>query len=275
MEVDGVAVVVGTETILKSDVVREMQRANVANPAPDEFVRRMIDRHLILRAAQEAKVTMQDWIVDNRIREIIDQGFGGDRNKLMAMLSERKISYPEWRARMKEDLIVSAMRWNVVDKNVTARPMDMQKEYTAHPERYRVGTKVSVSVILLKPEDSAKRDEVSLALKTKSFAEVAKRYSADSRAAEGGQWKMIDPKDVFKPEICDAIAELPKSALSRWIELDGWSFLLRKDAEFPGEQKTFEEAYDEVEAAVKENEAKRLYDEWIQRLREETYIKVY
>ena len=38
---------------------------------------------------------------------------------------------------------------------------------------------------------------------------------------------------------------------------------------------SFEEAYDKVEAAVKDADAKRLYDAWIERLKAETYIKVF
>lgn len=275
VEIDGVAATVGTETILKSDVLQEMRRLRASANSFDEIRSQLIDRKLILRAAADAKVTMQDWVVENRIREIITRAFGGDRNQLMAMLSQQKVSYPEWRARIREDLIVAAMRWNVVEKNVTARPWEMQKEFAAHPGRYALGTTVTVSVILLKPEDAAKRDEVSAALRKEDFAAIARRYSADSHASDGGVWKDVVAKDVFKPEVCAEIEKMPRGTFSRWVELDGWSFLIRKDAEKIGKLRTFEEAYEDVEAVVKENEAKAAYDAWMERLREETYIKVF
>ena len=68
---------------------------------------------------------------------------------------------------------------------------------------------------------------------------------------------------------------MPKATISHWIEIDGWSFLLRKDAETTGKALSFDEAYDDIEAAVKEDEARRLYTAWVERLRAETYIKVY
>jgi len=275
MEVDGVAARVGTETILKSDVATEMRRLNAP---PEDFVRVrnvMIDRKLILKAAEEAKMTMQDWVVESRIRDIIERAFGGDRNKLMEALSKQRVSYPEWHARMKEDMVVSAMRWNVIDKNVTASPAAMRREFNEHPERYASKAKVTVTVILLKPEDAAKRDEVSAAVRTNDLSEIAKKYSADSRAAEGGVWRDIVPEDVFKPEICEEIAKMPRGTLSHWIEIDGWSFLIRKDGEEPARTPTFAEAYDSIEANVKEAEAERAFNAWIERLRSETYIKVY
>ena len=68
---------------------------------------------------------------------------------------------------------------------------------------------------------------------------------------------------------------MPKGTVSHWIEIDGWSFLLRKDAETTGKALSFDEAYDAIEAAVKEEESRRLYSEWLERLKAETYIKVF
>ena len=274
-EVDGIAARVGTDTILKSDVLIEMHRLRAPEADYAKVRNEMIDRKLILKAAGAAKMTMQEWVVENRIREIVDRAFDGDRNKLMDTLARQKVSYPEWHARMKEDMIVSAMRWNVIDKNASASPAAMRKEFAEHPERYRSGANVTVSVILLKPEDMGRRDDVAAMIRTNDFAAAAKAFSSDSQAAEGGVWKNIVPSEVFKPEICEEISKMPRGKMSHWIELDGWSFLIRKEAEDAGKAQTFLEAYDEIEANVKEAESKAAYDAWLERLRAETYIKVY
>ena len=275
VEVNGIAATVDTQTILRSDVLHEMRRINVDDSHYEEVRNALIERKLIVKAANESKMTMQEWVVDNRVREIIDKGFDGDRNKLVAMLSQQKIPYPEWRQRIKDDMIVSAMRWNIVDKNVTASPAEMQAEFKAHPERYQAAGKVTVSVILLKPEDAAKREMIKEALKERSFAELAKEHSADTHAGEGGIWKDVVPEDVFKPEICAEIAKMPKGTMSDWIEIGGWSFLLRKDAATDSHAKSFVEAYDDVEDNVKRENSQKLFAEWMERLKSESYIKIY
>jgi parvulin-like peptidyl-prolyl isomerase len=274
-EVDGIAARVGTETILKSDVFLEMGRLRAPKSDYAKVRNEMIDRKLILRAAGAAKMTMQDWVVESRIREIVEKAFDGDRNKLMDTLARQKVSYPEWHARMKEDMVVSAMRWSVIEKNAAATPSAMRKEFAENPDRYRVGANVTVSVILLKPEDMSKRDDVAAMIRTNDFAAAAKAFSADSQASEGGVWKNVVPSEVFKPEVCEEISKMPRGTMSHWIELDGWSFLVRKDAEDRGRLPTFLEAYDEIEANVKEAASKAAYDAWLERLRSETYIKVY
>ena len=265
VEIDGVAATVGTESILRSEVLNELARMGAPDGrAYQDVLEEMINRKLILKAARESKMTMQEWVVENRVREIVKKSFGGDRNKLIEALGKQKVSYPEWYAKTKDDLVIGAMRWNVVDKNAVASPAAMRAEYETHKSRYVKDHRVSVTVILLKPEEVARRDEISKALKEKTFEDLG-----------GKKYENVKPEDLFKPEVCAEIEKMPKGTISHWIEIDGWSFLLRKDAETTGKALSFDEAYDGIEAAVKEEEARRLYTAWIERLRAETYVKVY
>jgi parvulin-like peptidyl-prolyl isomerase len=274
-EVDGVAAKVNDSVILKSEVVSEMRRAGVGPDRYAEILNEMIERRLVVAAAQEAKMTMQEWVVDNRVREIIDRAFGGDRNRLMDALAKQKVAYPEWRKRLRDDLVVSAMRWQTIDKNVVASPAVMREEYAKNPARYRTQAKTTVSVILLKPEEAAKRAVVSEALRKEPFADVARRYSSDARAAQGGVWKDVVPAEVFRPEVCEELAKMPRGTISHWIDLDGWSFLLRKDEESPARALSFAEAYEAVEASVRERQAAQMYAAWLTRLKAAAYIKVF
>lgn len=275
VEVDGIAARVGSSVILKSAVLGEMRRAGVGEEKYAEVRGEMIERELILKAAARAKLQMQDWVVENRVREIVSRMFGGDANRFKAALARDRVTFPEWRQRVKDDMVVSAMRWQTVDKTVSANPADMRREYESHPERYMTGNRVTVSAILIGPGDADKKPEIEEALKTEPFAEVAKKYSSDARAKDGGQWKDIKPEDEFRPEVCAEIAKMKKGETSKWIELDGWNFLVRKDDEKAGSKMTFEEAYDAVAFNVRKAEADRRYREWIDRLKAETYIKIY
>ena len=267
VEVDGIAAKVGSETILKSDVAMEMMRRGLRDSSRyGDVLEDMIERKLIVKAAKDAKMVVPEWIVENRVREIIQKSFDGDRNKLVEMLGQQRTSYPEWHARLKEDVVVSAMRWNSINKNVTASPAEMKKAYDEHRGNYASNSCVSVSVILLKPEERVRRDEISSALKEKkkTFEELGATKYAN-----------VKPEDAFQPAVCAAIEKLAVNEVSDWVELDGWSFLLRKDAEQKGKQLTFAEAFDAIEADVKEEKAKKLFLDWIARLKEETFVKIY
>ncbi len=276
VEVDGITATVGDTSILRSDVLSAMRRRGETDESRyDAYRTELIERTLILKAAEEAKVSMQDWVVKDRIRSIIENSFGGDRNKLVATLAKERVSMTDWERQIKEDLIVNAMRWNSVYKNVRVSPAEMKAEFEAHPERYQANPKVTVSVILLRPDDVGRREEVAEFLSTNSFAAAAAKYSADTHAKDGGVWKDVVPSEVFKPAVCDEIAKMPKGTISNWVDIDGWSFLLRKDDETVSTAQSFADAYDAIADHVREANAARLTQEWIERLKANAYIRVY
>jgi len=274
-EVDAIAAKVNSDVILKSDVISEMRHSRTSSDNYVEVRNEMIERKLILKAALESKMTIQDWVIESRVREIIQRAFDGDRNRLMETLAREKVPYTEWYQRLKDDMTVSAMRWQIVEKNCVPSPAALREEYKNHPERYAEERKVTVSVVLLRPEDIAKRKDVEEALKEQPFADVARLYSSDAHAGEGGLWKDVNPDEVFRKEVCEEIGKMPKGTLSHWIDLDGWSFLIRKDDEKLAHPKTFGEAFAEIETNVKDEMAERLYREWLDRLKAEAYIKIY
>ena len=275
VDIDGIAATVGSESILKSEVAGEMRRSEGSGESYETVLNRLIDRKLILKAAAASKMTMQEWVVDNRIREITDRALGGDRNRLLAELAREKLPYTEFRKRIKDDLIVGAMRWNVVDKNVTASPAAMRAEYEANREKYAAVARASVRVILLRPTELELREIVDAELATNDFAAVAKRFSADPHAADGGLWKNVDPGESFQPAVVEALAKTPVGRLTPWIDLGGWSCLVRKEDETASGERTFAEAYEDVADAVKEKRAAELYREWTDRLKAATFVKIY
>lgn len=257
-EIDGIVATVNNESILMSEVVGEMARMGRGDQqAAAEIVNELINRKLILKASRDQKMTMQEWVIENRVREIIKKLFDGDRNRLMDQLARDRVSYPEWYARIKEDMIISAMRYQIIDKNVAATPKALREEFEGNREKYSEKSgRVSVSIILLDPDEAEEKEQAT-------FEEYADTYTN------------VRPEEVFLPEVCETIAALKVGETSDWAEFKGYNFKVRKDGEEPGRAKTFEEAYEEVEAAVKAKVAGQMYADWIARLRKEAYIKIH
>lgn len=290
--VDGIAAKVNGDVITVGDVMLELRRSpyraelaatggskEAFREAYRKTLENLIDRKLILKAAAQKKMDMQAWVVDNREREIVNDFFDGDRNNLLEALGEMHQTYAEWRATIREDLMVAAMRWQMVDRNVSPKPSEIRAEYDNNRSAYTLPGKTTVSVILLKPWDGEGDDprpaEIIAELDEGApFADLAKLYSSDSHASEGGVWKDVDPQEVFRPEIVEALAKLGEGEHSPVIDLDGWGFIVRKDSEVGTNVRSFEEAYNDVVAAVRKNLSEKAYAEWIRRLRADAFIKV-
>lgn len=294
---DGLAAKVNDNVIMVGDVMTEIQRSprlrghfTTGRPEDaaklyDETLEMLIDRKLILQAAAEKKMTMQEWVVDNRVREIVKNAFGGDMNKLTEELAKSRVDITDWRNSIRDDMIIQAMRYQMVEKNLQATPAVMQKEYKEHRARYASEYKATVSVILLKPPRADDKDTPSVTTrgeeilarleKGEDFADLARRYSTDSHAKDGGLWKDVNPQEAFRPEIADTIAKLKVGEFSPIVNLDGWGFIVRKDAETIGKQLSFSEAYDEIARNVKNEAGKAEYAAWMKRLRAQAYVVKY
>ena len=292
---DGLAAKVNDAVITVDDVgtaLGDLKRGGKLPEAGANFktvysntVEFLIERRLILQLAAERKVTFPEWAVDARIREIVKEKFDDDMNKLNAMLATIKTPLTEWRNMIRDDMIVTAMRQQFVEKYVTATPADMAREYRENKALYRRKAKATVSVILLKPAPAGNKKAPSVSTRSEeifarlekgaAFADLARQFSADSHAKDGGVWKDVNPQEAFRPEIAQAIAKLKVGQTSKLVNLDGWGFIVRKDAETGAQELSFAEAYDEIERNVKMRLGKEVYREWIQRLRDAAFIKIY
>jgi len=137
-------------------------------------------------------------------------------------------------------------------------------------------------IILDPPEQAgdesveARAAKIAEALKAgTSFASLAKTYSRDAKASEGGSWGKVNPSDVFRREIVEALGKLNPGETSPVVVLDGYGYIVRKDEQQDARPLTFEEAAPYVESHLRMRQAEKLYKEWTDRLRAESYIKVF
>ncbi len=292
---DGVAAYVNSEMITIAEVMMEVRRspwaADVSEAQRERRLREMysatlnalIDRKLILAYVKKSKLALQSWAVDNRVREIVAQNFGGDHTKLHQLLADRQITFEEWKQNLEEDLLVSAARFQNVESRVSPTPAEIRAEYEANQGRYQTERAVAVSMIILDPPDG--EDDKSVDLRAReieeklregvAFAELARTYSKDSKAAQGGSWGKVNPEDKFRKEIVNLLARLNPGEVSPVIVLDGFGYIVRKDEQQDGRALTFEEAAPYVESHLRMRKSEEIYKAWMQRLREEAYVKIF
>lgn len=295
-KLDGIAARVDSNVITVGDVMESIRRRpdiakrlmgsneSEMQAAYRAALDELVERHLILKAAAEKSVEIPEWVIDNQLREIVNASFGGDMNRLQEEMARSKVSMSEYRKNVKDDILVRGMRQQMIEQFAFASPAAMKKEYTDNPERYRRKGSVSVRVILLKP---GKEGDGVPSLETRwaqigeelaageNFSDMAIKYSADSHAKNGGLWADIDPKEAFRPEIADAIEKLEVGRVSSMINLDGWGFIVKKESETKSKTLSFAEAYDKIAENVKAAAEKKAYDEWIARLKDTAFIKIY
>ena len=293
MLLDGVAAYVNSEMITIAEVMNEVRRSPWAGTAAAKNEKRLremygatlnalVDRKLILASAKKSEMSLQGWAVENRVREIVANNFGGDQIKLHQLLADRKITFEEWKNNLNEDLLITAMRYKNVDSRVNPTPKEIRAEYESNKGRYQTERAVAVSMIILDPpnEGASSVDERARQIENKlregaSFASLARLYSKDAKAAGGGSWGKVNPEDVFRKEICNMLNRLTPGETSPVIVLDGYGYIVRKDEQQDSRALTFEEAAQYVESNLRMKASEEIYQAWMKRLRDDAYVKIF
>ena len=246
---DGVAAYVNSEMITIGEVMSEVRRSPWADTAPELREKRLrelyaatlnalIDRKLILAAAQKSKMELQSWAVDNRIREIVANNFDGDQTKLHDLLADRKISFEEWKKNIEEDLLITAMRYQQVEKRVAPTPSEVRAEYEANKGRYQTETATAVSMIILDPpaqegDESVEVRAAKIAKALKegtSFASLAKTYSTDPGSKDQGGDLGWFPQGAMVPEFEEAAFALKPGETSQAVQTSFGYHIIRVEA---------------------------------------------
>jgi peptidyl-prolyl cis-trans isomerase SurA len=296
--VDGVAAYVNQNTITIGDVlvsiepVRRQLAANLSGAelrkalakSYTEGVQRLVDKRLVLDAYAKQENKVPAWAVDQRVEEIVNDMFQGDRASLMAELAKEQITYEQWRKDMQEHVVVSSMRQANVDQGVKLAPGAVRAHYDAHRSEYTQSGQVHLRMIVLtKPgvdaEDEARRrlaaDLRDQARAGADFGALARTNSTSAKTREGGDWGWVDADKDLRKELADAVRALQPGQVSDPVETSGEIYVLKVDERREGAPASFEDVSSRIEKELRQRESERLYRAWIDRLAADSYVKVF
>lgn len=287
VQFDGVAAYVNSDIITIDEVMREVRKAVNFGIVPEaerpallreayaRMLDLMIDRKLMLKFYNESKMKLQPTALDNHIRDILASSFNGEQALFEAALQREGITREQWRKITEENLILTMLRYTQIDKKLNITPADIRAYYAAHKDEFTTPGGVKMSMILI-PGSEAETIEKALAeLKEgKPFAEVAKRYSKDSRANEGGSWGTIDPKEMFSETIVQALAALKPGEYSQAVQLADQNYILYKEAEIGTTPLSLSDAWQQVEEKLREERYRERMEAWIKSLRAKAVLKI-
>lgn len=284
---DGIAATVGNEVITIENVMTEFKKGyNLASVPAEERTARLaalypqvlnllIDRLLILQAYKDAGGVLPPDALEKHIRSIITTNFNGDESALHEALKKNRITYDDWSNETRENLIIASMRYMQVDKKVAVTPSMIKAYYAEHKADFSETPTTHLRVILISPEQGKAVADKAFAeiMGGKPFAEVAKEYSQDSRAADGGDFGYVGVADL-SPAINKIIKPLKVGRISRVTEVEGYFYILYKVAERAATIPTLQDAWVKIENKLTSEASAERYQAWMQSLRKNTFILV-
>lgn len=255
--VDRIVAIVDEEAILLSDLDREvelyrMDREYQGQEIPadltevrGELLQRLIESKLIIAAAKQADMTVDEDAISQSVEEKIQQfieHFGSLEN-LEGELRKNGMTLDDYRARMRSQLRDQQYLRLVVGKfirpDVEVLENEVRDYYLAHLDEMPADPdSLTIADILVTVQPSlavrqAVQEEVTAIQQAlaagRDFSDVAREHSRGPEASRGGSIGSFGPGELFDPALNNAAFKLPAGQVSEPIVSARGVHLVRVD----------------------------------------------
>jgi len=290
--VDGVAAIVNDEVITISEVrevVAPREQALRQVLSGQELVDKvkearlaalkdLIDRKLVLQEFRKKEFKLPPYHIENNIEVTIREEYGGDRKAFLRDLNAKGVSLNQYREREKERMIVMAMQQARGRNMPLISPQRVEVFYKENKAQYTSEPRVKLRLIAInKTDDTSKAyvDEIHAKLKEgAAFDKLAQMYSEDPSRDLGGDWGWVDTK-TLNDKLTKIVFSIEAKKVSRIYEEDGVYYIFYLDEKEPAVTKPLAEVREDIKRRLEQEERQKMYDQWINSLRETAYIKMY
>ena len=198
-----------------------------------EVLQNLIDRILIVQAAEEKGLLLPQSYIDQEYDEVLNRDFGGDRARFLQYLRAQGLTAREFRQNIYKRVVVNVMRQQNRKSQSEISPERIQTFYLQNKIRFYQEEAMHLRQIILTPmadegtallNQTAKKIMLELA-DGDDFGDLARQYSQDDMSRKGGDWGWIERKDIRK-ELSSVAFDLEPGQYSQPVQLNNTIFIL-------------------------------------------------
>jgi len=281
--VDRIVAIVDEEAILQSDLDREvelyrMEKEYTGEPMPTdtaevrrEMLDRLIESKLIIAAAKQADMTVDEEAIEESVQEKIDQFVEhfGSLEALKRELNRSGMTLEDYRARMKAQLRDQQYLRLVVGKFIRPHIEVLENEvrdyYLEHLEEMpSEPDSLTIADIMVPVQPSVEvrqqiQDTVAQVRQAlaagQTFAQVASEFSKGPNAQRGGEVGVVAPGDLFDPSLDRVVFSLAVGQVSDPVVSSRGVHLLRLDAVQEDGRRAISQVFLPIEVSQKDVDA--------------------
>ena len=251
------------------------------NELAKRHIDELIEDQLILHEFKTAGYNLPESYIQEELDKQIRSDYG-DRATLTKTLQAQGLTYEAYRTRLRERFILSAMWRQHVPRDPVISPHKIELYFVKNLDKFKVEDQVKLRMIVLlnRAGDTANSpaklaQEIRAKIKEGApFAEMAQIYSQGSQSVQGGDWDWVE-RSVLRPELVEKAFALKPGQLSDVIEAPDGCYLMLVEGARLAHTKPLPDVRDEIEAALKTEETKRLRKKWIDRLMGKSFVQYF
>ena len=297
ISMDGYAALVNDRVITVGDVLSflgpiEEHMARIEDPEQaearlaalfEEARDALIEQTLIVEDFKRREREIPERIIEGEVESTIRDRFAGDRATFFQALASESMTYEDWRQRMREGVMLMALRYEALGEPLPVAPRDIRAEYQRRIAEYTQPEEVRLAMLLIHrgqtpDNEDAKRAQIEglrqRILEGEDFNALVRTYSEGPRADRGGDlgWMVFDDLRPILREAADALQPGETSAVIADTEA---FYLIRLEGRKQGSVVPFEDVRARIEQDLIRQREEQRYREWISRLRQRHHVRVF
>jgi len=233
------------------------------------FLVQLIDRELIHAEARRLDIAITEEDIDGAL-QAYRQDYSG--TSFEVMLKERELTLEDWRAELRDNLIMEKLLEEAVYSRVDVSAKDVEAYYEANREQFDRPAQVRARQIVVATEKEG-QEVLGLLRQGRSFAEIAEEYSLSPDAEKGGDLGFF-ARGEMPPEFDEVVFDLPVNRLSDLVQSEyGYHIFLVEEKRKAARLKRKEVA-DGIRDLLESQKKEEVYLEWLQEMRARAVISV-
>ncbi len=293
---NGIAAIVEEKIITADDVRRQImpyipqiqadskgdpvEFSKLLDEAEDQIIQTLTDNVLIVKQFYEDKGQIPSSYVRNEVDERIIEQFDGDRSKFLAYLQSIGKTPDEYDIEIRDEMIVGFMRQKMTKSESFVSPVKVEEFYNENKDAFFQPEAVHLRLIILAAladEDPELLDQTGAEIVKQlddgvDFAELAKKYSQDSKKDKGGDWGWVERKALI-PELAEIAFNLKAGEYSQPIKLKNKVFILFAQDRRDNGYTPLTEVRDNIASMLVSQMAQEAQDRQLARLRRDGYVR--
>ncbi len=247
-----------------------------------EVLQNLIDRIIIVKAAEEKGLLIPQSYIDQEYDERIQQNFGGDRGRFLEYLRARGLTARDYREDIYKSVVVNVMRQEARKSQSEISPERIEAFYVENKIRFYQPEALHLRQIILSPladeglvplRQTAKKVIEELQSGA-NFGDIARKYSQDDMSRRGGDWGWIERADIRK-ELSDVAFALSPGEYSEPVELGETIFILYAEDKREEMIQPISQVRDIIENVLVGEIARETQEEWLEDVRNESFVRYY
>lgn len=243
----------------------------------EDGINQLVERQLILSDFKNSGRSLPESIIDEEINREIREQFG-DRATLIKTLQAQGLTFEKYRQRMRERIIVSALRSLHISQEIIISPYKIEAYYSTNKNKFSVEERVKLRIIQIKndPTDPgrAKRLANEIYAKIKSGTPFNEMTVYHEGSQKNGEWGWVE-FSVLRKELADAARKIKKGEFSEVVETPEGCWILFVEDYEPAHIRPLAEVRDEIEKELLAQERDRLQKKWVDRIKAKSFVRYF